>query len=116
MCITVTKDGNPVQVRVAKRNIKVYKILEGTHVLTSPYMSWPYELGEVKTVLAEAWQYAVERGSALGYRVGEGGLHTYGSVEKARNSGWSRGRIYEAIIPKGAEYYVGVGESRGERV
>lgn len=112
---------NP-RARVAKRNIRVWKILDqgtwydplrGKYIssLVSPSIGFEYKLGQRYVQPADSWAVARWAGST-GRGVNEGAFHAHGTLASAKRHRW-RGRLYEAIIPKGAKYMRGFDCDKG---
>lgn len=117
MCL-ITDQKEP---KVAEQDITVYKILEG---LTSPYNYFHYELGKLyETEIEEDDEWCCfdakdaeyltsnfedwERGRNGKLQCFGAGFHSISSIDRAREFVRNDGSmiIYEAIIPKGAQYY-----------
>ena len=109
---------------IAAEDIRVFKALDVTPTddgeqYVSPYQSEIYELGEEKRVVMGLYHVrATERDyNGEEAKVSEG-LHAFGSpagIAAARaacnNTNERDFVVFEAIIPKGSKYYVGVFEN-----
>ena len=95
--------------KVARKNITVFKVL--SDCMVSPYR-------------CKRFEYGVTYKSRFGFKAGprnihvESGLHSFSASTRARwtisRSGYYYkpriDRVFEAVIPKGATYFVGIDE------
>lgn len=110
MCLTITERTHKA---IAIEDIHCYKLLrivEGE--LQSPFRGSPYTLDELKTAKIGEPSNHYEGNCRI-----EEGLHTFVDASNALRNlqlilaycpNSFTGCIYEAVIPKGSEYYVGV--------
>lgn len=114
MCLELTKPSR--RPKTARKDIIVYKVLNvdptrnhpSGRMLFSPYRLSRWEFGKLRTEVDWKWQesqYTARRHGTIDY-----GLHACQSIETAVRHGvhhHSNRWVFKAVIPKGAEYYLG---------
>lgn len=121
MCLhfKLTENSNPL---VAQQDREVFKVLHKTRegALISPFRQYPYELNkECESDLGEA-EIVVSSTMTPYFQVSEG-LHSVATYNEARRliirlkmdsisfgQPVADNRIFRAIIPEGAVYYIGI--------
>lgn len=108
------------KIRIAKKDIPVYKVLEtepDTEGLLSLYRYEEYKLGELKlaSIGVMGRPYPDVRilpnfSTACKVYIINQGLHSFTSLRKAEMAKrpWNNATVFKAIIPKGSEYICGI--------
>ena len=114
MCLIVKKkwhkDGKPL---IAKEDIPVFKVLHknGRRGLETPVRGYPIVFIDGKATM-ESELFAVKAIGSKNLYLCYRGIHAYLNRLTSRALRWDYPRrntfIYKAIIPKGAEYLIGV--------
>jgi hypothetical protein len=105
-------------VKVASRNIVVYKMLSRGHhksgaVAESPYRTTPYQRGEIKSVRRFSSYGGYKTFTTRKHDEGDAvyaGLHAYTSLAEAKDNarGWYSPKVVvKCVIPKGTRYILG---------
>lgn len=104
MCLHIFPKLHPKnKVRVAERDIVVYKVLEAASSRTaiSPYMEHVWWFGKAcfadMIVVKQYYGYIIEEG-----------LHACTTIKSAHTHLWTKCAVYPAVIPKGSEMYFGM--------
>ncbi len=99
MCLYTTEQ----KPKIAKEDIVVYKAMKKFLFLISPFYPSIWILNKIKRRKMKSLPIAYSTCNTLYYEISNG-LHAYLFYKTARN--YLACYIYEAIIPKGSEYYI----------